>query len=91
MEIQEIPQGTILSIKVKPNSSRFGFLVSGDDAVLELRSPPKEDRANQEILRELPKLLRCDVQILRGSHSKRKLILLKGISQKELRIVLDTR
>ena len=91
MEIQETGDGLIVSVSVKPGSGRFAIITKGDEIILEVRSPPQEGKANQEIVRELPKLLRCDVRILRGEHRKKKLLLLKGISEQELRGVLDTR
>ena len=91
MDVQETPQGLILSVKVKPNSGRFALRRDGDTVVIELTSPPREGRANQEIMRELPRLLRCEVQILRGSQSNKKLLLLKGITEKDIELVLDTR
>lgn len=91
MEVQETPEGLILSVKVKPGAGRFRLSSSGDDLVLELSSPAREGKANQEILRELPKLMRCEVRILRGSQSKRKLLLLKGITEQDIEAVLSTR
>ena len=90
MEIQETDQGIIVSVKAKPGSGRFRLSRSGEDIVLELTSPPREGKANQEIMKELPGLLRCEVQILRGSQSKKKLLLLKGINKEEFEAVLDT-
>jgi uncharacterized protein (TIGR00251 family) len=89
MEIQETGDGLILSVRVRPNSGRFAIYKKDDDAVLELTSPAMEGRANQEIMREIPRLLRCEVRILRGAKSKRKLLLLKGITEEELEAFLE--
>ena len=91
MAIQETGQGLIVTVKVRPNSARIGFLKQGEDIVLEVTSPPRGGKANQEILSELPKMLRCEVTILRGSRARKKMLLLKGISQVEFEAVLDTR
>ncbi len=91
MEMQETGEGIILSVKVKPNSGRFDIYKKDDEAVLELTSPARENRANQEIMAELPRLLRCEVRIIRGSRSKRKLLLLKGITESELDSFLEMR
>jgi uncharacterized protein (TIGR00251 family) len=91
MEIQETPEGLIVQVKVKPGSGGFRLTQQGENLVLELRSPPREGQANQEIMTELPKLLRCEVKILRGSRSSSKLLLLKGITREEIDLVLATR
>ena len=91
MGIQETPQGLIVSVRVKPGSPGLRIYMKGEDIVLELTSPPKEGRANQEIMRELPRLLRCEVQILRGNQSQQNLLLLKRISQEEFEAVLEVR
>lgn len=90
MEIQETADGLIVSVSVKPNSPRFAIMSRGDDIVLEVTSPPREGKANQEIMRELPRLLRCEVRILRGGKGKKKLIMLRGISADEFEGALDT-
>ena len=89
MGIQETGDGLILSVKVRPNSAGLALYKKDDDVILELASPPREGRANQEIMSGLPKLLRCEVRILRGTQSKRKLLLLKGISVEELEAFLE--
>ncbi len=91
MEIQETDQGLIVSVRVRPDSPGFRLSLNGDEIILELASPPQEGRANQEIMRELSKLLRCEVRILSGLKSRKKLLLLKGITEKELELVLETR
>ncbi len=90
MGISETPDGLIISARVKPSSGKFRFCRDGDAIVLEVRSPAREGKANQEIMRELPKLLRCEVRILRGSGSRNKMIQLKGISSEELEMVLES-
>ena len=91
MEIQETPQGLIVSVKVKPSSPKFALIKKGEELILEVTAPPQEGKANQEIMKELSALLRCEVQVLRGSASRKKLLMLKGISTEELEAVLDTR
>jgi uncharacterized protein (TIGR00251 family) len=90
MEIQETPEGLILSVKVRPGSGRFSLSQSDNDLILELSSPPQAGRANQELVRELSKLFRCEVRILDGLKSRRKILLLKGLTQEDIDLVLKT-
>jgi uncharacterized protein (TIGR00251 family) len=91
MEVQETDQGLIVPVNVKPNSPGFGLRKKDDKLFLDVTNPPREGRANQEIMRELPRLLRCEVRILSGLKSKRKLLLLRGITRQDLDIVLESR
>ena len=84
MEVQETDNGVIVSVRVRPNSGKFSLELKGDQLMLNLKSLPESGKANQEILSELPKLLRCDVRILSGQKSRKKLLLLEGISESEL-------
>ena len=90
MEARQTPKDLIVTVKVKPNSGSFRLTRRGDELVLEVTSPPREGKANQEILREIPRLLGCGVRIVSGLKSKRKTLLLSGISQKELDAALAT-
>jgi uncharacterized protein (TIGR00251 family) len=90
MEAQQTPKDLVVRVKVKPNSGRLRLTRRGEELVLEVTSPPREGRANQEILRELPKLLGCEVSIVSGLKSKRKTLLLSGITEKELEDSLTT-
>lgn len=91
MEVQETTDSLIIPVRVKPSSGRFALIRSEQGLLLELTSPPRGGKANQEILSELPRLLRCEVRILRGSSSKKKLLQLKGLTIDDLNLVLDTR
>ena len=88
MAIQEIENGLIVSVTVKPKSPAIRFYRSGDDIILELTCPAREGQANQEIVKELPRLLRCEVSIIRGAKTKKKLLMLKGITEQEFEGVL---
>ena len=91
MEIQETDKGIIVEVKVKPNSGAFGLSKKGGDLIIEVRSSASEGKANQEIIRELPRLLRCDVKILSGAKSRKKILLLEGVTESDIELVLDTR
>ena len=91
MAVQETPQGLILHVKVKTRAPDFSLSHRGEDFLITVTSPPENGKANQEILTELPKLLRCEVKLLRGEHRKEKIIMLKGITIEELEGALGSR
>jgi uncharacterized protein (TIGR00251 family) len=90
MDIQETPEGLILAVKVRPSSGRFSLSQSDRDLVLELSSPPQGGKANQELIKELSRVFRCEVRILDGLKSRRKILLLKGITREDIDLVLET-
>ncbi len=91
MNIQETDQALIVSVRVRPDSPGFRLSRRADGLVMELASPAREGRANQEIMRELPRLLRCEVRILSGLKSGKKLLLLRGLTKQDLELVLESR
>lgn len=71
-----------MEVRVKPNSGVFRLR---KDGTLEIRSPPRDGRANAEIVRELGRLFNTEARILRGRKGRRKLVLLKNIKKGELK------
>jgi uncharacterized protein (TIGR00251 family) len=90
MEAQETPEGLIVPVNVRPGAPNFRLHKEGHRLLLEVTSPPREGQANQEIVRELPRLLRCEVRILGGMRSRRKLLLLRGMAGKDLKAFLES-
>lgn len=82
MDMKETPQGLVIGLKVKPNSKAFRLDTNG---VLEIRSPPREGKANQEIIKELGRLFKTEVKILRGHRGRCKVILLKNIKKGDVK------
>jgi uncharacterized protein (TIGR00251 family) len=91
MEAQSVQGDLVIAVKVKPASGRFALYRSGQDLIAELTSPPVQGKANEELVSEMRRLLRCEVRLLRGSTSRKKLLLLKNIAMNDLELVLDTR
>jgi len=63
----------LLEVKVKPNNSCFR-IKSIDPVVVEIVSPPKEGKANTEIVKEFKKLFNADIKIIKGLKSKNKVV-----------------
>jgi uncharacterized protein (TIGR00251 family) len=82
--LRETSEGIILRVKVKPNSKEFKLTKQERILLLEVRSPPFRNRANTEIMKELGRLFRREVKILKGFKSREKLILIKDATSKEI-------
>jgi len=64
-------------IKVKPNSRTEEIIKEGDIFVVRVREPPREDKANQAVIKLLAKhfgVPRNQIRILSGLRSKNKMI-----------------
>ena len=75
----------LLKVRIKPNSKKFALSKKDGQLILEVTSPPKEGKANLEILKGLKRLLGKDVEIVKGFKSREKLILIKGLKKEELK------
>ncbi|RLI97546.1 MAG: hypothetical protein DRO99_02900 [Candidatus Aenigmatarchaeota archaeon] len=82
MDAQETLEGVIIEVRARPGSPRF---MLHRDGRLELRSQPEKGKANREALKELGKLFGCRAELLSGTSSRRKRLLLKGLKLAEFR------
>lgn len=65
-----------LNIKVQPNSKRQEIQKSIDGEITKvfLKNPPKNNKANEELIKFLSKYFKTKVKIIKGFTSKRKTI-----------------
>lgn len=86
--------GLILEIVVAPRAKRSKFVgFHGGYPKIALAAPPIEGRANEELVSFLKELLGIpgrDIELIRGDTSKRKAVLLRGISTEKVLQVLET-
>lgn len=87
-------EGLILEIVVAPRAKRSKFVgFHGGYPKIALAAPPIEGRANEELVSFLKDLLGIpgrDIELVRGDTSKRKAVLLRGISPEKALQVLET-
>lgn len=80
-------KGITLSIKVIPNSSKNELIKDADRIRLKITAPPVDNKANKfvvEYLAKYFKIPKTSIQIVRGTTSREKTILL-GIQDKDKR------
>ena len=70
----------VLEVRVKPSSPGFKITEDNGNFIIEVKSPPQEGKANTEIVKELRKMFKTEILILSGLKSKKKVILLKGLT-----------
>ncbi|MDA8433305.1 MAG: DUF167 domain-containing protein [Nitrospiraceae bacterium] len=75
--------GVVIEVKVEPRSSKKGISGVLDNMLkVKLTAPPVEGEANEqliEVIAEAAGVRKSSVRIVRGSSSKRKTVVIKGI------------
>ncbi len=75
--LKQVKEGVLLEVRVKTNSNQSNLYRKDGNLILELQSPPKDNKANIEAIKYLTKLFGCEASISHGPKSKNKTFLLK--------------
>jgi uncharacterized protein (TIGR00251 family) len=86
--LEETSSGVIVDLYVKPNSREFRIETTPEEVVVFSQAPPKEGRANEDILKHLSKLFGVKVLIVSGLKSRRKRVLVVGATPEHIRKTL---
>ncbi len=89
MMMRKTKNGLLIEIHVKTNARRFRVYEKGDRLIVEVVSPPREGKANAEIIKELKKLFRRDVKVVRGFGQNRKLVLIRDANEKSVQGIMS--
>ena len=84
MKIRETEKGLILDVYVKPRSKEFEVVVEGDEVVVRCREEPVGGRVNRELVKELSRLFGKRVELVSGSSSRQKRLLVKDAVKSEV-------
>jgi uncharacterized protein len=88
MSIKETKDGVLLSIFVKPNSSRFKVELDGEEIVVHATEEPEKGKVNKEILKELTRLFHAKVEIVSGVTSREKQLFVADLTKAQLQDLL---
>jgi len=88
MKIKETEKGQILDVYVKPRSKEFKIVVEGDEVVVHCSEEPVDGRVNRELVKELSRLFGKRVELVFGSSSRRKRLLVKGAVKSDVECAL---
>jgi uncharacterized protein (TIGR00251 family) len=88
LNIKETKDGVVLSIFVKPNSSKFKIELEGEEIIVYATEEPEKGKVNKEIIKEITKLLHSKVEIVSGFTSKQKQLVIKGVNKQQLEKIL---
>lgn len=91
--LSENAQGAIIQVFVQPRASKNELVgVHEDSLKIRIAAPPVEGEANKECIKFMARLLnvpKSSVVIIQGHKSRRKTLLIKGISLKKMKEVLE--
>lgn len=85
MEPKQVQNGVAIQIRVKLHARKFAVKLHDGQVVVEVRSPPIEGKANEEVIRGLSDFFGKPVQLLKGHKSRRKTLLIQGTVLAEVR------
>jgi hypothetical protein len=88
MRINEVKDGVILEVNVKPNSREFKIVVEGDEIVVSCVEKPVKGKVNKELVKEFSRLFHTKVELVSGFTSKQKKLLIRGFGKSEVERIL---
>jgi uncharacterized protein (TIGR00251 family) len=90
MKLQETAQGVVVDVHVKPNSKQFRIELDGDEVVVLCREAPVKGKVNKELLKQFSRLFSRRVELVSGSTSRQKRLLINDIKVEEVNQILDS-
>jgi uncharacterized protein (TIGR00251 family) len=88
MKLTETKNGTIIEVFVKPNQPKFNVKLEGEEIIVFCTEEPVKGKVNKELVKELSKLFRAEVEMVSGFTSKQKRLLLKNVGKTETEMLL---
>ncbi len=91
--VTSFPKGIKIRVRVQPRSSKNEITGIVDNCLrIKLTSPPVDGEANKGLVKFLGRILRCGpsrIRIARGATGKHKLLEIMGVSEDEIRRLVD--
>ena len=88
MKLTENKDGTVIEVFVKPNQPKFNVKIDGEAIIVFSTEEPVKGKVNKEIIKELSKLFHAKVELISGSTSKQKQLLIRNAEKAEVNLVL---
>jgi uncharacterized protein (TIGR00251 family) len=83
MKLTETKDGTVIEVFVKPSQARFKIAVDGDEILVFSTEEPVKGKVNKEIVKELSRFFNSRVELVSGSTSRQKTLLIRGLGKAE--------
>ncbi|MCW4034371.1 MAG: DUF167 family protein [Candidatus Bathyarchaeota archaeon] len=88
MNLQKTPDGVIVEVYVKPNSKQFAIQLDHDTITVQCKQAPVKGKVNKELLKQFTKLFGKRVELVSGSTSRQKKLLVYDIELNEAERVM---
>lgn len=88
MRINEVKDGVILDVNVKPNSKEFKIAFDGEEIVVFCVERPVKGKVNKELLKEFSRLFHNKVELVSGFTSRQKKLLIRGFMKSDVEHIL---
>jgi hypothetical protein len=75
MKITQTKHGVLIEVFVKPNSHKFKIIADNDEITIYSTEEPIEGKVNKEIIKELSRIFHAKVELVSGSTSRQKRLL----------------
>ena len=80
--VKRVKDGILIEVKAKPGSPYPKLYFKEGRLILELQSPPEDNKANKEAIKYLGDLFSCEVEIAYGYKTSHKGFLIKASGDK---------
>ena len=75
MKITQTKHGVLIEVFVKPNSRKFKIIADNDEITIYSTEEPVEGKVNKELIKELSRIFHAKVELVSGSTSRQKRLL----------------
>jgi uncharacterized protein (TIGR00251 family) len=83
MKLTETKDGVLIEVYVKPNQPKFKIEVERDDIVIFSSEEPVRGKVNKELIKEFSKLFHTQVDLVSGSTSRKKQLLIRNMKSEQ--------
>ena len=84
MKLTETKDGTIIEVFVKPNQQKFKVTTDGGEITVFSTEEPVKGKVNKELIKELSKLFHAKIELVSGSTSNKKRLLVRGAEKNKV-------
>ena len=88
MKLTQTKNGIVVEVFVKPNSAKFEVVLEGEEVVVRSTEEPTKGKVNKELIKEFSKLFHTNVELISGTTSRQKKLLVKGKTKNEIESIL---
>lgn len=88
MKITQTKQGVIIELFVKPKSPKFKIANDKNELTVYSTKEPVAGKVNKEIIKELSRIFGAKVELVSGSTSRQKRLLINGFEKIDIEQVI---